>query len=222
MRQISGTIVVLATASTLGLGAALAQSGLGSAAQSGVGSAASQTRNAANGIGNAAGNATGLGSPTQASAQDKDFLKNATQGSNFEIEAAQLALQKSSDDGVKKFAQMMIDDHTKLNEQMKPVAAEAGVTPPTGISKKDEKLIAQLKAASGPAFDKRYIDIMVADHSADLKEFKNEASGGQLASEKSAATQATPIVDHHLQEAKALAKSHSTDKPTTGSPSSNG
>ncbi len=218
MRQISGTIAVLATVSTLGLGTAFAQGGLGSAAQSGVGSAASQTRNAANGI----GNATGLGSPNQASAQDKDFLKNATQGSNFEIEAAQLALQKSSDDGVKKFAQMMIDDHTKLNEQMKPVAAEAGVTPPTGISKKDEKLIAQLKAASGPAFDKRYIDIMVADHSADLKEFKNEASGGQLASEKSAATQATPIVDHHLQEAKALAKTHSTDKPTTGSPSSNG
>ncbi len=157
-----------------------------------------------------------------ASPADKKFLMDAAQGGNFEIQAAQLALQKSSSDDVKKFAQMMIDDHTKLNEQMKPVASEAGVTPPTDLSKKDQKLLAQLKTTSGNTFDKRYIQVMLGDHQKDLKEFKAEASTGQLASEKSAAEQGTPIIQSHLDAAKAMAKAHNVSQPSSGlSPSSN-
>ncbi len=204
---------VLGMALALGLGTAVAQNGTGGG-QGGNGSmsgsmnsgANAANRNAMNGM-NSATNAAGMGTG-QASMQDKMFLKKATQGSNFEIKTAQLALQKSQSQDVKQFAQQMIDDHTKLNDQMKPVAQEAGVTPPTGISKKDQAIYDKLQGMNGDAFDKAYIQAMLKDHNTDLKEFKQEASNGQLQSEKSAAGQGADVVQNHLQHAQQLAQAH--------------
>lgn len=145
---------------------------------------------------------------SDASSMDKEFLREATEGSNFEIRLAQLALQKSSTDDVKQFAHMMIADHTRLNEQMKPVAADAGVTPPIGISSKDKALYAKLKGLNGDAFDQAYIRDMVQDHTEDLKAFRNEAHNGQLPSETQAAAAGAQVVSTHLAAAKQLAQAH--------------
>ena len=145
---------------------------------------------------------------SQASFTDKAFLRDATQGSNFEIQAAQLALQKSKSPDVQQFAQMMIHDHNQLNEQMKPIASQAGVMPPTGISKKDKAVYAKLQGLNGDDFDKAYIQDMIKDHTADLKAFQTEANSGQLPAEKNAASQGATVVQMHLQHAQQLAQAH--------------
>jgi putative membrane protein len=53
---------------------------------------------------------------------DKAFVKKAMEGNMAEVQMGQLALQKSSDDQVKQFAQRMVDDHGKMQDQLKPVA----------------------------------------------------------------------------------------------------
>ncbi len=201
---------VLGVALAFGTGAALAQAGAGGqggGAQGTMNSAGSAANQGARGTMNSMNSMAGMNG-SGASMQDKMFLKNATQGSNFEIKTAQLALQKSQSQDVKQFAQKMIDDHTKLNDDMKPVAQEANVTPPTGLSKKDQAIYAKLEGMSGDAFDKAYIQDMVKDHQADLKQFKQEASSGQLQSEKTAAGQGAQVVDGHLQMAQQLAQAH--------------
>jgi putative membrane protein len=100
----------------------------------------------------------------------------------------------------------MIDDHTKLNEQMKPVAQQVGVTPPDQISKGDRKTIAKLQALSGSAYDQAYIKDMVKDHKQDLNEFQMEASSGQDQTAKDAANQGSKIIAQHLQMAQQMAK----------------
>ena len=66
---------------------------------------------------------------------DKAFVKKALEGSMAEVEMGKLALQKSSDDQVKQFAQRMVDDHSKMVDQLKPVAEQMGVKVPDGPSK---------------------------------------------------------------------------------------
>ena len=66
----------------------------------------------------------------QPSPVDRMFVKKALQGGMAEVQLGQLTLQKSNNDQVKQFAQHMIDDHTKLNDQMKPVAQQVGVAVP--------------------------------------------------------------------------------------------
>ena len=201
-------MIGMALSMALGTGIAVAQAGgSGGAQQPSGGTPSGATSPNSPGGMNSQGQMNGM-SGNGASMQDKMFLRKATQGSNFEIQTANLAMQKSSSDDVKQFAQMMIQDHTKLNDGMKPVASEAGVTPPTGISKKDKVVYKQLQGLSGDAFDKAYIQAMVKDHTEDLKQFKMEANNGQLASEKSAAEQGAQVVDMHLQKAQALAQAH--------------
>src|ERR1700730_6420502 len=144
--------------------------------------------------------------PGQPSAMDKMFVKKALQGGMAEVQLGQLTLQKSNNDQVKQFAQRMIDDHTKLGEQMKPVAQQLGVSEPNGVSKKDKATMAKLESLSGPAYDQAYIKDMVKDHKKDLSDFQTEASSGQDAAVKDAATQGGQIISQHLQMAQQLAK----------------
>ena len=103
---------------------------------------------------------------------DKMFVRKAMQGSMAEVQLGQLTLQKSNNEQVKQFAQRMIDDHTKLNDQMKPVAQQLGVPVPNQVSKKDRTTMAKLQALSGSAYDQAYIKDMVKDHKQDLSDFQ--------------------------------------------------
>jgi putative membrane protein len=72
------------------------------------------------------GHMGGVNAGQQASI-DKIFLKKAMQGNIAQVQLGELTLKKSNSDQVKQFARKMIDDHTKLNEQMRPVAQDLGV-----------------------------------------------------------------------------------------------
>src|SRR5271168_5151837 len=156
----------------------------------------------------------GMQTTGQQSPIDRMFVTKAMQGSMAEVQLGQLTFEKSNNDQVKQFAQRMIDDHTKLNEQMKPVAQQLGVTPPNQISKGDRKTIAKLQALSGPAYDQAYIQDMVKDHKQDLNEFQAEASSGQDQTVKDAANQGSKVITQHLQMAQQLAKDQNV--PTAG------
>jgi putative membrane protein len=100
----------------------------------------------------------------------------------------------------------MIDDHTKMGEQMKPVAQQIGVSEPDGISKKDKSTMAKLQGLSGPAYDQAYIKDMVKDHKQDLSEFQMEASSGHDQTVKDAANQGSKVIAEHLQMIQQIAK----------------
>jgi putative membrane protein len=148
----------------------------------------------------------GMQANGQPSAADATFVKKALQGGIAEVQLGQLTLQKSSNDQVKQFAQKMIDDHTKLGDQMKPIAQQVGVSVPTEPSKKDKQTMAKLQALSGSAYDQAYIKDMVKDHKQDLSDFQMEASNGQDPAVKDAATQGSHVIAEHLQMVQQLAK----------------
>jgi putative membrane protein len=192
-------IIALAGAMLLCGTIALAQAGRGSAGSATSGQNPNQSPSMDQQI-------NGMqGAPGQ-SAMDKMFVTKAMQGSLAQVQLGQLTLQKSNNDQVKQFAQRMIDDHTKLNEQMKPVAQQVGAQVPTQLSKGDRKTIAKLQALSGSAYDQAYIKDMVKDHKQDLSDFQTEASSGQDQTVRDAANQGSKVIAGHLQMAQQLAK----------------
>ena len=148
----------------------------------------------------------GMQAAGQPSPMDKMFVSKALQGGMTEVQLGQLTLQKSDNQQVKEFAQRMVNDHTKLGDQMKPVAQQLGVNVPDQPSKKDRQLIAKMQALSGSAYDQAYIKDMVKDHKQDLSEFQAEASSGHDQTVKDAAAQGSKIIAGHLQMAQQLAK----------------
>lgn len=140
--------------------------------------------------------------------QDKEFVRKAMQGSMAEVQLGQLAEQKSSSQDVKQFAQKMTQDHSQLDDQMKPIAQQLGVQPPAKISKKAEKLNAKLQNMSGKQFNETYIKAMVKDHENDLSEFRHEAQTTQNPQLKQAAEQGAQVIEQHLAMIKQIAKDH--------------
>ena len=142
------------------------------------------------------------------SQQDSMFLKAAAQGSNYEIKAGHLAEKQSSSADVKQFGRMMVKDHTKLNMSMMPVAKDAGMTLPTGLSADDKAEYDKLKGLQGQAFDQEYIQNMIMDHKKDLQAFQQEVSDGQMQPEKQAAQKGESVVQMHLDKIQQIAQAH--------------
>ena len=86
-----------------------------------------------------------------------------------DIDAGKLAESKASNENVKKFAQLMITDHTGVNKQATELVTKLNVTPQDNLTSyslqiEGEQNIAYLKTLSGAAFDKAYIDQEVTYH----------------------------------------------------------
>jgi putative membrane protein len=138
--------------------------------------------------------------------EDKAFVRKALQGGMTEVQLGQLALQKSSNADVKQFAQKMIDDHTKLGDEMKQVGQQIGVKAPDSPSSKDKSAMAKMQALNGDDFDKAYIKDMVKDHQQDAKDFKQEAQTTTNTALKTVVVQGQQVIDEHLQMIQQIAQ----------------
>lgn len=132
---------------------------------------------------------------------DDNFAKKAAAGGIAEVELAQVAAQRSSNAEVKLFAQRMIQDHMKANDQLKAVAGQVSLQLPSEPMAKDKALKARLEKLSGDAFDRAYINAMVTDHKKDVADFEREAKNGKDDNIRNFAAQTLPTLQDHLKQA---------------------
>ena len=126
-----------------------------------------------------------------------------------ESSAANIAKDRSNDSAVKAFADMMIADHAKLDQQGTALAQQIGVTPApasatlTSLQNFEED---SLKASErGAAFDRLYLAQQIDAHQRVLDLVNSSISKARHAELKTALqTQIKPMVEAHLAKAKAI------------------
>ena len=124
-----------------------------------------------------------------------------------EIAAAKVALTKGMGKGAEEYAHMMVHDHEANLAQTKKLtptdtAHNAAVAP---VKKDDDAMMAKLKPLDGKAFEKAYIDAMVAGHTKVLGKLDNELLPNASDPKVKAHLQKTrEAVSKHLAAAKAL------------------
>ena len=141
-----------------------------------------------------------------APAAGQTFANTAASSDAFEIATSKAALATSKSASIKKFAQEMIDAHTKSTAKLKTVAAglSPAITPdPTLTPDQQQKLDAMTKL-TGADFDKAYIDAQTAGHQQTLDALKVYATGGDVPALKTFASGLVPTVTAHLNMAKSL------------------
>jgi putative membrane protein len=141
------------------------------------------------------------------SSRDAKHMKDLAQANLAEIEAGKLAMEKAQDPKVKEFAQKMVDDHSKLLDDLKKLAQAKNVDLPTTPDAKHQKLMKKLQSLSGEKFDREYMQAMVKDHRDTLKLAQRTAKGAKDSDLQGAAKQATPEIQEHLQMAQDVSKS---------------
>jgi putative membrane protein len=147
--------------------------------------------------------------------QDKMFLRKAADGGIAEVKLGELAVQKASSDEVKAFAQKMVEDHTKMNNDMARLADSMGVMMPKTMNKDDQAEYYKLKGLSGNDFDIEYLIFMVKDHHKDLHEFRVEAANVRAdASLHDAVVKAESVIHDHTVMVDKLAREKGISVPT--------
>lgn len=147
--------------------------------------------------------------------QDADFAVKAADANLAEIELGKLALEKATDQRVKDFAQRMVSDHQKANDELMTIATSLNITLPPVVSEDHVGKQRKLRDISGDAFEEEYIDIMVNDHDRAVSLFEDAASDARNADLQAFAAKTLPTLKKHFEEAKLLRDSISPMDTTT-------
>src|SRR4051794_16662979 len=113
------------------------------------------------------------------SATDKAFVQDAAEGNRAEIELSRVALERASHPEVKKFAQHLIEDHTKVRDELAKLAEEKRVKVDGNLSPKHNQALTKMSKLSGSEFDRQYMAAMVDDHVTTVTKFETEARAAQ-------------------------------------------
>jgi putative membrane protein len=133
------------------------------------------------------------------------YVMAAGASDQFEIQSSQIALQKTQNPAVRKFADMLIKHHTKTTAATTKAAMRAGLTPmPPQLDPGAQPSITELQNASPADFDRIYLAQQVPAHQAALDLHQSYASGGDKAPLKASARAAVPIVKQHIAAAQKL------------------
>jgi len=146
--------------------------------------------------------------------QDKMFLRHAAEGGIAEVKLGQLAADKASSDDVKAFGQKMVDDRTKINNDIDQVADSMGIMLPKAMSKEDQAEYDKLAKLSGNDFDIEYLTYMVKDHHKDLRAFRIEAASPADSTLHDAVVKAEGVIHDHKVMVDKLARAKGVPVPT--------
>ncbi len=131
-----------------------------------------------------------------------DFMTKAASGGMMEVELGKLAAQKAQSKEVKDFGNMMVTDHTKVNEELKKLAQQKNIMLPDSMSESHMDHVKELRDKTGADFDKAYMDLMVSDHEGDVDMFQSAADEMQDPEVKNFATTTVVSLRQHLDRAK--------------------
>ncbi len=148
----------------------------------------------------------------QSAVPDALFAAAAGSGGLAELNVSQIGVQRATDPQLKQFSRRMIDDHSKLNQQMTNVVTRKGIRIPEAIDARAEFCAESLAGLSGEKFDECYAKAQLVIHMDAVAMFEAEAQRGQDPDIKALAASALPIIKEHLKTIKPIAMRYEKEK----------
>ena len=151
-------------------------------------------------------------SPQQAQSGDIDFASKATASNNFEIQAANIALVKSQDQNIKQYAQMIVDDHTAVGNELATLVKNKNWQLSTPDNQNYPQLVDQLNNADPANFDRTFADMMAQSHQDAITLFKDASTGTATTDPelRKFATDKIPAFQKHLDQLKNMQPADNT------------
>jgi putative membrane protein len=136
---------------------------------------------------------------------DRDFLLQGAKACLGEVKLNQLALDRALSPEVKKFAQQMFDEHTRMNQDLKALAEKKGVPWPTAIDPTQQAVLDQLTKLNGADFDRQFMSDQLKQHREAIAKLEAAVREAQDADVKALASKTLPKIREHLRMAQRIA-----------------
>lgn len=113
------------------------------------------------------------------------FVNEMTIVNLAEVQLGNTASEKTLNADVRAFGQMMAREHTQANSELKQIATQLHIQPPTQMDKKHNQLWAKLTELNGGDFDREYMNAMVMGHEDVLAKLRARADAGASGAQSS-------------------------------------
>ena len=133
---------------------------------------------------------------------DAMFAQTVAASGSAEIQLARIAYVRAQSPDVRAFARQMLIDHRDMAIKLDNFALERGYLVAWRIEPDKASTIERLQTLNGAAFDRAYIDEMVAAHEKAVKTLETQAASGRETAALASAS--LPTVRHHLEMAREL------------------
>jgi putative membrane protein len=152
---------------------------------------------------------------------DREFLTKAMDANMAEVELGRLAQERAMNPVVKGFAAMMVTDHSKSLDSLKPIASRQGTPMVAQLDEEHRQLRDRLATLRGAEFDREYMRAMVDGHGKVVDMLQTRANEDRFGADKGTAeperandamameinqwaAKTLPTTRHHLDEAKRI------------------
>jgi putative membrane protein len=133
------------------------------------------------------------------------YVAKAGASDMYEIESARLAMTRSRRPQIRQFAQMLMTDHRRTTREVMSGARAEGLNPPPpALEPHQRRMLRQLEAARGGAFDRTFVTQQVAAHQQALTLHQGYVRNGDRPALRRVASGAVPVIRGHLQHARRL------------------
>lgn len=136
--------------------------------------------------------------------EDLNFLKDAARGGLAEVQMGQLGVSNGESKPVKDFAQQLIDDHKKINQELEKLAIRKSVILPDSVSEQHKTMLQHMSSLKGREFDSAFEQHAKDEHQKDIEKFKKASASAKDAEVRSFAEKALPVLQRHLDAAQNL------------------
>ena len=135
---------------------------------------------------------------------DETSIRTAAETSMSQVDLGKVAEQKAQSPEVKKFAELIVEEHSKITTQLKTLGLNEHINLPTSVGRRDADTHRQLATESGATFDRGYTQQVVNELQRQIAEFKQGASATTRPALKEFFERTQPTLEAELQQAKQL------------------
>ncbi len=135
---------------------------------------------------------------------DNEFVVKAASGGLMEVQLGEMAAKKATNSAVKEFGQMMANDHAKVNDELKSLAARKNITIPMVPGEDHMDHMNKMTEKKGTDFDKDYMNLMIDDHKDDVDAFEKAARDAKDPDVRAFASKYVPTLRTHLERARTV------------------
>ena len=141
---------------------------------------------------------------------DAEFIRDVGADNTMHIQLARIALEKAKNKDVRQFAQRMLTDHTRLQDDWQAMAQRNGLPSKLGMGPKHREKVEDLQKVSGKNFDKAYMILMIQQHQ-QVSYWQKEGRASKSAQVRRLVDEGLPIEEQHLAQAKQIARKVGVD-----------
>jgi predicted outer membrane protein len=154
--------------------------------------------------------------PLQAS--DRDLVVKVRLAGLWEIPAGQWAQQRAGSNRVKEVGRHLVEDHTKLDKEVRALAEKLGVALPNEPNDDQKEWLNQMSQVTGEQFDVAFADLLRAAHGKVFTTIAQVRAGTKNDEIRAFAQKANAVVLRHMTLLESTGKVNYTDLPDAPNP----